>query len=418
MTNGEEYDKNLIMEHSHDHQGKASILAVGTELTTGQITNRNAAWISERLTSLGVEVVLHETVPDERNRILHALQNCEQHSQFIFVTGGLGPTSDDFTREVIAQWLKKPLLFDPETWNQVTDRLKRIGIPQDKIAQSNRQQCFFPENSKILANPQGTAAGFTSLINSSEPSSIAKAIWVLPGPPNEVTAVWSQGIEAQLLELNPQLERSILFKWQCLGKSEADLGEITEKAIQGSGLKTGYRVHRPFVEVKVWCTEAQASEKKRWINALDQALSPWVMTKQDEDLADHLLRQLHGFSEIQIFDCASGGLLAARLGAQLKRQTHESLLDKLTLLTDWTPCSNPKERVQMETSLEPDLLTLIFAGFDQNGNSSVGFHFGNTHLTQVIENPYRNPEFFERTRHFALEMALKIWSDWVRETSI
>ena len=134
MTNGEEYDKNLIMEHSHDHQGKASILAVGTELTTGQITNRNAAWISERLTSLGVEVVLHETVPDERNRILHALQNCEQHSQFIFVTGGLGPTSDDFTREVIAQWLKKPLLFDPETWNQVTDRLKRIGIPQDKIA--------------------------------------------------------------------------------------------------------------------------------------------------------------------------------------------------------------------------------------------------------------------------------------------
>ena len=405
------------MKHSHEALGKASILAIGTELTTGQITNRNAAWISEKLALLGAEVILHETVPDEHARILEALQNCEQHSQFIFVTGGLGPTSDDFTREVIAQWLKKPLIFNHNTWQLVRDRLSRIGIPEDRIAQSNRQQCFFPEGCTILPNPQGTAAGFTAPLPS-HTTSMQKAVWVLPGPPHEVAAVWAQGIEEQILRLNPNLAKTILLRWQCLGKSEADLGEITEKALLGSNLKTGYRVHRPFVEVKVWCTEKEISQKQAWIHALDQALLPWVMTKQDEDLADGLLLKLHGFSEIQILDYASSGLLAARLGAQIKKQQHTPLLDKLTIISHWAPCMNPCEAAQVESSGEPDLLTLIFAGLGPDGNAAVGFHFGNQHFTQIIENPYKNAEFIERTRHFALEMALKIWSDWVRETSI
>src|SRR4051794_7715109 len=117
-------------------RGKASILAVGTELTTGQVTNRNAAWISEQLVHLGVEVVLHETVPDDRHGIRRALDHCAGLSQFIFVTGGLGPTTDDFTREIIAEWLGQPLQFHEEIWKQVSTRLTDLGVP---VAESNRQ---------------------------------------------------------------------------------------------------------------------------------------------------------------------------------------------------------------------------------------------------------------------------------------
>lgn len=406
------------MSESLSTQSKASILAIGTELTTGQITNRNAAWISEQLVHLGIEVVLHETVSDDREQILDALTHCAQHSQFLFITGGLGPTSDDFTREVIAQWLEKPLEFSPATWEKVVQRLLRLGIPHEKMAQSNRQQCFFPQGSKILDNPQGTAAGFTAPIAHQALHSQEQWIWVLPGPPHEVAAVWAQGIEKQLLEIHPHLEKSTLFRWQCLGKSEADLGEITEKALSGSRLKTGYRVHRPFVEVKVWCPEKEVTQVQKWLQALDRALAPWVMTRNDEDLADQLLLKLQGFSEIQILDYGTGGLLAARLGSQLKKPEHQAILDQISLLTQWNESRDPQTQAESQPPTESDCLTLIFSGFQENGDCAVGFHWGNQHLHQKIENPYRSKEFFERTRHFALEMALKIWADWVRQTSI
>src|SRR4051794_23818144 len=104
-------------------RGKASILAIGTELTTGQITNRNAAWISEQLVNLGAEVVLHEVVADEHQHIREALERCGKVSQLVFVTGGLGPTSDDFTRNVVAEWLGQPLEFDDPSWKRIVSRL-------------------------------------------------------------------------------------------------------------------------------------------------------------------------------------------------------------------------------------------------------------------------------------------------------
>src|SRR6478735_2622376 len=84
----------------------ASILAIGTELTTGQISNTNASWLSARLVDLGYDVVLHETVADDRRMITDALNRCSALSRFLFVMGGLGPTTDDFTRDVIAQWVR------------------------------------------------------------------------------------------------------------------------------------------------------------------------------------------------------------------------------------------------------------------------------------------------------------------------
>ena len=90
---------------------KASLLAVGTELTTGQIVNKNGSVIAQRLGNFGIDVIHHLVVPDDRAEILKALDFC-QSSDLIFVTGGLGPTSDDFTRELISKWVKQELIFD------------------------------------------------------------------------------------------------------------------------------------------------------------------------------------------------------------------------------------------------------------------------------------------------------------------
>jgi molybdenum cofactor synthesis domain-containing protein len=149
---------------------KASILAIGTELTTGQIVNQNAANLSTKLKALGVIVTTHLTVPDDRQIILKSLKFLETASDteensnhdIIFVTGGLGPTSDDFTRDLIAEWSGLPMKFDETSWIHIQERLKSRGFV---VHERQKQQCYFPEKSEILFNSEGTANGFKLFVN-------------------------------------------------------------------------------------------------------------------------------------------------------------------------------------------------------------------------------------------------------------
>ncbi len=394
---------------------QASILAVGTEITTGQILNRNAAWISEKLVNLGIDVVLHETVADDRPMIRKALDHCAQMSQLIFVTGGLGPTSDDFTREVVADWLKKPLEFHESAWQQIIQRLTSVGIP---VAESNRQQCYFPIDSKILPNPQGTAAAFTSTV----PSMAHHQIWVLPGPPHEISAIWDQGIDNEIRKIRPELMPLRLLTWQCMGKSEAELGEITEKALSGSHLQIGYRAHRPYVEIKVWCPEFQLKEKQPWIQKLDSAIAPWVMTIQGEDLAARFLTLISKKSDqiknIKLYDSASGGIFAQRMSTVLKGPAYPAYKDiqsKITVQTDWAISEAPEDqisRILNEAHKTDDhSMTLAIAGFTPDGRATLGLRQGNQLVQESLQLPYRNLQLIDRMQAYIVEIALKRWTE-------
>jgi molybdenum cofactor synthesis domain-containing protein len=388
---------------------KASILAIGTELTTGQITNRNAAWISGKLADLGVETVLHETVADDRAMIRSALDRCRNVSRMIFVTGGLGPTTDDFTRDVIADWLGKPLEFHEPSWIKIQARLTRFGIP---VAESNRQQCYYPEGAQVIVNDQGTADAFTTAFESGQ-------LWVLPGPPREVEAVWDSAIEAQVRAQVPGLKPLHLLTWQCIGKSEAELGEITERALAGSGLPTGYRAHRPYVEVKVWCPQDLSAEemraKKTAIDALDRAIGPWVATRQGADLAARLLKLCARTEELEIADSLSGGILAERLGLLLREPSHAAQADSVIVTTEWLVPADPLSWVEQALSdADPTTITLAIAGFTDQGDWAFGLcQEGGAKRAESLRTPYRGAELLDRSRRYAVELALKRWSEWL-----
>lgn len=394
-------------------RGKATILAVGTELTTGQVTNRNAVWISEQLDPLGVEVVLHATVPDDREGIRNALDHCASLSQFIFVTGGLGPTTDDFTREVIADWLNKPLEFKEDIWDHVTKRLTDLGVP---IAESNRRQCFFPLGSQVLPNPEGTAAGFTWVHSKGE-----QQLWAFPGPPHEVSAVWGQGIAETIQKQLPEIQPHHLFTWQCMGKSEAELGEITEATLQGSPLKTGYRAHRPFVEIKIWCPSNQIKQNQHWIEKLTKTLAPWTITQQGEDLAIHLLHQIKKYDSVQFLDAATGGLLAARLGKLFREPRFDDLANTVTLMTEWSKKSVSKDlnseqwitETLQKAAPDSQTLSLMLSGFTADGTGMIALRNGNQLLHRHLSTPYQNPKLRDRMQYFLVEMALKQWNEWL-----
>ncbi len=380
---------------------QASILAIGTELTTGQITNQNAAWLSKQLGKLSIPVVLHETVADDRGMILNALDRCIEVSSSVFTTGGLGPTTDDFTREVIAQWLNQPLTFHEDIWQNVCENLTRIGVP---IVESHRRQCFFPKGAQILPNPEGTAAGFTCLI----PGNSKKQIWVFPGPPREVQSVWDPGAQSRLKSLNPNLPKLQLLTWQCLGKGEAELGELTEKVLQGSGLKTGYRAHDPFVEIKVWCPESELNSQKPWLTALNEALSPWVITSQGEDLAQKLVNQLPKNQTIHWVDATSSGTLGSRIKSALKNKNQIDLPKKITLTTEWVQIASPELYVKdLLDKADVDTLTLILAARNAETTATCGLRQQNTFQIETFELPNRH------MKSCAVELALQKWLKWI-----
>lgn len=412
-------DKNLAAQSRVTKKpGSASILAIGTELTTGQITNRNAAWLSEKLVELGLEVVLHETVADDRPAILDALDRCESLSRFIFVTGGLGPTTDDFTREVIAEWSERELEFDPGSWEHIVRRLSGFGI---KVAESNRQQCYFPKGSRVIPNPEGTACAFD----------LAKAdchAWILPGPPREIEAVWRAGrLAEQITQLAPPVERVRLLTWQCMGISEAELGEITERALQGSGLVTGYRAHRPYVEVKVWCKEQELADKQVFIDRLDETISRWVITRGGEDLAERMLEAVAKLRarrpeipEVLWEDLLSQGLLAERIGGllrELKRKDPQQLerLGTFRVDTIWSAASRTQAPTPVGAAVASARLELRLGTVSPQGECDLSLSFGGVQKRERIRSPWNRPELLERMQRFFIEMALYHASRWISE---
>ncbi len=284
----------------------AVYLAIGTELTSGQITNRNASWISKQLEARGIPVSWHLAVPDERKLMLEAMRLAEQHGKLVFITGGLGPTTDDFTREVVAQWWGSALEWHQPSWERIVERLKRRGL---SAPESNKQQAFFPVGARVLQNREGTADGF--LLERSD-----LAVVVLPGPPREIEAVWQDHLAPWLSEKFGQFTPIQPLKWQVLGRSEAELGEWVEEIVKDTGLITGYRATPPYVEVKIWLPSGRAMEEPeiaRALDALERKLEPWTITRNDEDLLDQFFAAHEG--PLTFIDGATRGWLSDRLWA-------------------------------------------------------------------------------------------------------
>ncbi|MFL5814175.1 MAG: competence/damage-inducible protein A [Bdellovibrionia bacterium] len=399
-------------------QAKASILAIGTELTTGQITNRNAAWMSERLVNLGIDVVLHETVADDRAAILRALDRCWETSRLVFVCGGLGPTTDDFTRDVISDWLKRPLEFYEPSWIKIQNRLQKFGIP---VAPSNKQQAFYPQGADVLKNAQGTADGFSCQIvrSTGESGSEKGRMWVLPGPPREIEAIWQDNNLASMIcrELPEGIEPLTLLTWECLGKSEAELGEITEAAVAGSELQTGYRAHRPYVEVKLWIPQSQIEAHQKWISKLDAAIAPWVVVKNGNDLGKQLVTLLKRADEIDIIDACTAGFLMERLGPIFRSPMGRDAARNLNVATEWEPLSSPGDWVtQVLSEADDGALTLAIAGITPSGQWAVGLKENGRSYQEVLQSPWKDIELIERSRAFTVEFALKKWRDWLTQS--
>lgn len=279
----------------------AVLLAIGTEITSGEISNSNGAWLSERLEDLGFEVRTHVVVPDDRALILESLNWLSRDTALLVVTGGLGPTSDDFTREVLAEWQGSSLEFNEEVWQDMNRIYQERGL---NIRPSHRQQCHFPADSEILHNPVGTAHGFSFRRG-------RMLVAVLPGPPREIEGMWEAGVRNLVLQFAPE-KANDLRTWTCFGVTESEAAEVTEQVIHGSGLKVGYRASLPFVKVKLWVPRG-SSDALDVVTKMEEALAPWIVARDREDTLTPLLQAWREQPFVHVVDGVTQGRLASRL---------------------------------------------------------------------------------------------------------
>lgn len=163
---------------------KAEILAVGTEILMGQIANTNAQYISSRLPDVGVGVYYHDVVGDNPERLKQSLALAISRSDVIILTGGLGPTQDDLTKETVSAAVNRKLVLDQETF----DNIKQFFQKKERtMTQNNMKQAYLPEGCLVIRNKNGTAPG--CIIEQD-----GKVIIMLPGPPSEMKPMFDETV--------------------------------------------------------------------------------------------------------------------------------------------------------------------------------------------------------------------------------
>jgi nicotinamide-nucleotide amidase len=189
---------------------EAELLSIGDELLYGQITDTNAQWISEQLTSIGIKVFRKTTVGDEAGEMVKAIQEAELRADLIILTGGLGPTSDDLTKPVLTQYFNTRLVLNEEALQDLTVLFQQRGR---ELTEINRQQAYLPASCTIIRNHYGTAPGMWFERN-------GKILISMPGVPFEMKAMMTEQLIPRIKDyFNPPVILHKMIRTSGIGES-------------------------------------------------------------------------------------------------------------------------------------------------------------------------------------------------------
>ncbi len=288
---------------------KAAILTIGDELTCGYRLDTNSQAISQRLAMVPLEVILHLTVGDDTQAIHRGLRVTLEQASVVIVTGGLGPTEDDLTRQAIAAHFGLGLVEDAEALARIRQRFARRGRT---MPESNRFQAHVPTGSMVIHNDRGTAPGFYLQHGD-------KHLFVTPGIPYEMNGMLEDYILPRLRELvgaGRHIQRAAL---KVYGLPESDINERLQSLMtRGRNPLLGLLPHRGTITVEVVAAGGTPEEAQALLAAdlaaLRQRLEPYIISEDGRNLpqvvADLLVARELTISTLEL---GTGGLVAARL---------------------------------------------------------------------------------------------------------
>lgn len=293
------------------------LINTGTELLLGRTANTHQHWLGRRLTDLGYRVARQVTVPDTGPEIEQALREALARADLILVTGGLGPTSDDLTRERVAALLGRPLRLDAE----VLAHIERFFALRDRpMPAGNQVQALVPEGARVLWNPLGTAPGLAIEVRPNPFRRDGGASWLvlLPGPPRELQPMFNDTVVPLLRERLPLDEDSFSCTLRTVGVGEslvqARIAEPLRPLVE-TGLELGYCAQPGQVDVRL---AARGPEAARLVHSAEETvrglLGDHIFTAAGEELETVLVRLLTQRRQtLALAESCTGGCLAHRL---------------------------------------------------------------------------------------------------------
>jgi len=281
---------------------RVEVLNTGSELLFGSVVNTHLAFLARRLFPLGMRVQRQTTVPDG-DAIREAITESASRCDIILVTGGLGPTSDDMTREIVAALTGRPLQFDETILEKIRERFARRGLT---ATDRTSRQAYVPEGAKVMPNDYGTAPGLYLPARDEIPH-----LLLLPGPPRELCPMVDTYALPILRSLGgiPDLHAKT-YHLTGLGESQVEK-QIGESLAAIQGLELGYCAGMGEVDVRLIGPQSAVESASILI---EHSLGPYIVTTEDKEIEEVVVGLLTSAkATLATAESCTGGLLASRI---------------------------------------------------------------------------------------------------------
>jgi len=287
----------------------AEIVSIGSELLLGQIVDTNSAWMSDRLSSLGVDLFYQSTVGDNFDRMHEVINNALDRSDLVITGGGIGPTQDDITRNVVAKVTKKKLIKSEKLTNELKERFHKRGLI---LTSNNERQAYIPEGSIIVDNPNGTAPSF--IVEDDR-----GVVICLPGVPFEMKWLFDNKLIPYITK-KFNLSETIIYrvlKLSGIGESNVD-DKIGHLIANSNNPTVGVLAHPGQVDIRIAAKAQNTNEANKLIDSVEnevrKLLGKHIFGIDHDTINSIVTNLLHNKNlTIGVYEDVTSGLLMDQL---------------------------------------------------------------------------------------------------------
>ncbi len=288
----------------------AEIIAIGSELLLGQLVDTNSSYIAKRLAENGIDLVRTSTVGDDLERMKEVIRESASRSQIVILTGGIGPTEDDLTREAIAEVFEHPLSFQPHLMEQIEALFKKRGF---RMAESNRKQAYIPEGAVPIENPKGTAPGF--IVEHANGSVIS-----IPGVPLEMEYLMENTVIPYLRKRFDIKQQVIRYKvLRACGLGESAIGvQIKDLMERNRNPSVGTLASIGDIRIRITAKAENPEEATSLIQSAEKEirnrLGVLIYGVDNETLQGNVARDLERLKlSLSLIEAFTGGIISQKL---------------------------------------------------------------------------------------------------------